>query len=396
MIYERNNSMKSLKQFLKLESASGIILLIMTVVAMLLANSPLKFLHQRFIDFSLFSINEVLMAFFFLLVGLELKRSYYKDGIFHFKATFLPLSAALGGMLIPGLIYILFNYHDPITLHGWATPVATDIAFVVGVLSLFGRRVPASLKLFLLSLAIFDDLGAILIIALFYSHQLYCLYLLLSLGLLLLLFLLEPLKIINIPSHKRPSLFPFTLYLLLGASLWLALFKAGIHPAIAGFLLALTIPMNENKTVSLLHQLEKNLHPLVSFFIMPIFALANAGFSFETLHFSWALLSSKLVLGIIFGLFIGKQIGVFSFTWLYIRCRNLALPRKTSWLMLYGAALLCGIGFTMSLFLGTLSFQNEDIVYLAEVRFSVIIGSILSGLVGALLLQKALPRDQKQ
>ena len=396
MIYERNILMNSIKEFLKLESASGIILLVMTVVAMLWVNSPLAFLHQRFVDFSIFSINEVLMTFFFLLVGLELKRSYYQHGTFQIKATFLPFSAALGGMLVPGLIYAAFNYHDPITLHGWATPVATDIAFVVGVLALFGRLVPPSLKLFLLSLAIFDDLGAIVIIALFYSHQLYYLYLLQSLVLLFILFSLERLQIIKRARHKRSSSFPFVLYLILGVGLWLALYHAGIHPAITGFLLALTIPMHENKKISPLHQLEKSLHPLVAFFIMPIFALANAGFSFSSLHFSVGLLSSKLVLGIVLGLFLGKQIGVFAFTWFYIRCRNLALPRKTTWLMLYGAALLCGIGFTMSLFLGTLSFQNEDILYLAEVRFSVIIGSILSGLVGAFVLHKAFIPNQKE
>lgn len=363
---------KLLEKFLNLESASGIILFVMAILAMLLANSPLAFIHQQFVDASLFWVNEGLMALFFLLVGLELKRGYLEGQFSHFSQVILPLIGALGGMIIPALIYIFINIHDPVTLKGWATPVATDIAFALGVLTLLGKRIPISLKLFLLALAIFDDIGAIIIISVFYAHGLSLLWLCAALLLVAALFLLNRL------DNKWLSL-----YLIIGAGLWYALLKAGIHPTISGVLLALFLPDGKPKTQSPLHRLEHALHPYVAYFIMPLFALVNAGFSFTGMTAD--ILFSQVVLGITLGLFVGKQLGVFGFASLLIKLGFAKLPDNTSWAQLYGIAILCGIGFTMSLFLGTLSFQNEPL-YLAEVRLGVILGSILSSMAGAFVL----------
>lgn len=370
-----------LKQFLQLESSSAYILFIMALVAMILANSPLAFIHQRFIAASLFWINEGLMAIFFLLVGLELKRGFLEGELSHFSQVALPGMAALGGMLMPALVYWGVNHANPVTIKGWATPVATDIAFALGVLSLFGQRVPAGLKIFLMALAIFDDVGAIILITLFYSHGLSYLLLFQAAVLVFILYVCNRLSVL--------SLIP---YLLVGGLLWGSLLHSGVHPTVAGVLLALAIPANEKKEHSPLHRLEQVLNPWVAYLIMPLFALANAGLSFYEL--SMNNLASLVVLGIVLGLFVGKQIGVFCFSWLLIQCRLAKLPFKCSWAELYGVALLCGIGFTMSLFLGTLSFQHSNI-YLAEVRLGVIIGSILSGLAGGIVLLITFSRNER-
>lgn len=367
-------SIKLLNRFLAIESSGGIILFLAAIVAMLWANSSLAYLHQQFIDASLFWINEGLMAIFFLLVGLELKRNFMEGNFSHLSQVVLPIIAALGGMFIPILIYSIFNYGTP-GIHGWSTPVATDIAFALGVLSLFGRRVPLGLKLFLLTLAIFDDIGAIAIIAIFFSHKVSLFLLVESLGLLFILYLFNKLSV--------RDLLP---YLLVGIWLWLSLLHSGIHPTIAGFLLGLMIP--DDKRYSPLRKLERILHPWVAFLIMPLFALANAGFSFE--GFSLGTLTSGIVLGISLGLFLGKQIGVFGCAWILIKTRFAQLPEKTTWIALYGVALLCGIGFTMSLFLGTLSFHNQS--YLTEVRLGVLLGSSLSAIFGAAVLGVAFSR----
>lgn len=361
-----------IQKFLQLESSSGIVLFIMALIAMIWANSPLAFIHQRFIDAFLFWINEGLMTFFFLVVGLELKRGFLSGQLSRVSQVALPVVAALGGMIIPALLYLSINYHDPITIKAWATPVATDIAFALGVLSLFGKRVPAPLKLFLLALAIFDDLGAILIIAFFYSKGFAWLWLMQATLLMLVLY-----------GFNKFSVRTISPYLIIGLLLWFTLLRAGVHPTIAGVLLALSIPDGKEGHGSPLLRLEAYLHPLVAFAVIPLFALANAGFSFEGLTFST--LTNKVVLGIMLGLFIGKQLGVFGFSWLLIRAKMAVLPPKSSWGQLYGVALLCGIGFTMSLFLGTLSFESEA-KYLAEVRLGVITGSILSGVCGALVM----------
>lgn len=371
--------LRPIERFLQLESASGIILFMMAILAILWANSPLQSIHYRFVDTFLFLINEGLMAIFFLAVGLELKRGFKDGQLSQFSQVILPLAAAAGGMIVPIIVYWAINYNNPATMIGWATPVATDIAFALGVLSLFGRKVPSALKLFLLALAIFDDIGAILIIGFFYSSGISYLYLACAAVIVLILLLFNYLSIQSL-----------LLYLLTGVLLWFCLLRAGIHPTISGVLLALTIPYTPHKEDSPLSRLERTLHPWVAFLIMPLFALANAGLSFQGLTLKN--LTNDLVAGIIWGLFAGKQIGVFVFSWVLIQLGIAKLPEKTSWLALYGISLLCGIGFTMSLFLGTLSFQNEN-TYLAEVRLGVIIGSILSGLVGAIILMIAFTKN---
>jgi NhaA family Na+:H+ antiporter len=358
-----NPTRSFLVRFLALEAAGGVALFCAAVLAMLWVNSPVAGLHQYFIDKYLFFINEGLMTFFFLLVGLELKRGFSGGLYDNLSHILLPATAALGGMIIPALIYIVFNLHDQEALAGWATPVATDIAFAVGVLTLFGKRIPAGLRLFLLALAIFDDIGAVLIIAFFYSHGLSPLYLSVAVIGVLILY--------GLHRYKVKSLFP---YLIMGVALWYSLLRAGVHPTIAGVLLAFFLPHG--------NQVEERLHPWVTFFIMPLFALANAGFPLSGLLNQ---LGSTVVAGIVLGLFIGKQIGVFGTAWLLIRLKFATLPGRCSWRALYGVSLLCGIGFTMSLFLGTLSFQGDSI-RLIDLRLGVLIGSILSGVIGALVL----------
>lgn len=363
-----------MQKFLKLESASGIILLLAALMAMIWANSPLGYLHHQFISTWLFWINDGLMTLFFLVVGLELKQSYLSGNLSTFKQIALPAVAAVGGMLVPIAIYIGFNPAPP-TMNGWATPVATDIAFALGVLTLFGSRVPSSLKIFLLALAIFDDIGAILLIVGFYSAGVNYLFLFQSLVLAGLLFLFNKLNVRHLFA-----------YLLIGAWLWLCLLQAGIHPTIAGVVLGLSIPGGKSTSISPLHRLQNVLHPWVAYLIMPLFALANAGVQLGDL--TWSIFLAPVVLGISLGLFLGKQIGVFSFSWLLIRMKLARLPKGATWQQLYGVAVLCGIGFTMSLFLGTLSFENKPI-YLTEVRLGVILGSLLSILYGAAILLAA-------
>lgn len=374
---------KFIQTFFQLESSSAIILLMMACLAMWWANSPLAYLHQGFIDASLFWINDGLMAVFFLVVGLELKRGYLDGHLSSFSQAALPAIAALGGMIVPAIIYLAINRHDVIARQGWATPVATDIAFALGVLSLLGKRVPAALKLFLMALAIFDDLGAIILIALFFSDGL-VISLLLQAGLLVgMLFVLNRLNV--------QSLIP---YVLIGILLWGCMLFAGIHPTIAGVIVALMIPMSKDETRSPLHRMQEMLHPWAAYLIMPLFALANAGFPIAGLDIATA--TSTIVIGIVAGLFFGKQIGVLGFSWLFIKLKWAKLPTNCGWPELYGAALLCGIGFTMSLFLGTLSFQNQNIIYLAEVRLGVMTGSLLSGLLGGTVLTLALIRKSKK
>lgn len=369
-----------LQRFIQLESASGLILLIMAALALVWANSPGSFVYQQFVEASSFVINDGLMVLFFLTVGLELKREYINRSASGVQNMQLPLIAAGGGMVAPALIYGWFNYHDPILIKGWAIPVATDIAFAVGVLSLFGRRVPVSLRLFLLALAIYDDLGAIMIIAVWYNRSISILYLLSS-GLLVLI-------LCALNRWYARSLIP---YLILGMALWYCLWQAGIHPTLTGVILAFAIPASGSHA-SLSQQLENRLHPYVAYGVMPLFALANAGFSFAGM--SWGILGETVVLGIALGLFIGKQLGILGVVWLLVRCKLAKMPTDATWLGVYGTVLLCGIGFTMSLFLGTLSFQNEPINYLAEVRLGVILGSLMSGVAGALVLAKAFAKTK--
>ena len=375
------------KWFFKLEAASGLVLLLTAIFALLISNSDLsefyfqaleKYFFIGINDFGLklsvhHWINDALMAVFFFFVTLEIKREFLHGELSNIKQALLPIIAAVGGMVVPALFYIVINFENPETIHGWAIPSATDIAFSLGVLSLLGSRVPISLKVFLTALAIIDDLGAILIIAFFYSGDLIIPYL--SLILISYIFLL----ILNKFSIKI-----FTPYLLIGMCMWYFTYKSGIHATIAGVLLATTIPHRiKEKDFSLLIKLEHAISPYVAFIIMPIFAFANAGVNLEGLSLSSLL--SPVPLGILLGLFFGKQIGVLLFSYCAIKFKLASPPSNSNWLSLYGVSILTGIGFTMSLFVGNLAFI-ENTQYMDGVKIGVLTGSLLSTIFGYLLL----------
>lgn len=380
-----------LRKFLKLESASGIILFLMALVALALNNSSLAPIYQAVLKTSvelhiaeihlkggvLFLINEGLMTLFFLQVGLELKREFAIGELAQLSRVLLPAVAALGGMIIPAFIYLGINLNHVSMINGWAIPVATDIAFSLGVLSLLGNRVPIGLKLFLMTLAIFDDMGAIVIIALFQTHTLSLWPLIGAVGLVFAIYLLNKLNVQRIGF-----------YLFFGLLLWFCVLESGVHATVAGVLLAFLIPVKVPVGLSPLEQLENKLHPWVAYFIMPLFALANAGVSLVA--FPWSALLNGITLGIVLGLFLGKQAGVLFFSWLMIKLRWAKLPAGSSWMELWGVSILCGIGFTMSLFLGTLAFYADSPAYLCEMRIGVLLGSLLSGIVGAWVLSCAL------
>lgn len=369
---EISMSISKLKKFFQLESASGFLLLVVTAIALIVANSPLGPAYLFFTEHTAFWINDGLMVLFFLVIGLELKRNYLSGVFTNIKDLLLPALAALAGMIVPALIYTCVTYNNPVLLNGWSIPVATDIAFAVGVLILCAPRISPQLRMFLLWLAIFDDIGAIVLIAFFYTKYLSSIWLFCATLIFIALVLLNTLKIKN--------LIP---YLLLGVGLWFCVLRSGIHPTIAGVLLAFTIPHNQNlKGGSLLTNLEARLHPIVAFLIMPIFAFANAGFAFT---FSREAILNQLSLAIIAGLFLGKQIGIMVITFILTKLKLARLPVDSTWLEFYGVAVICGIGFTMSLFLGNLSFANNN-TYLTELRLGVVLGSLLSGLSGAAVL----------
>lgn len=381
--------MKNSPNFIKIETLGANLLLGATILALILSNSPLNDFYEKFFTnpifihsgaFELktnlkFIINEVLMTIFFLVVGLEIKYELLQGSLNSFTKALLPVIAAVGGMVVPALIYVAFNYDDVFNLRGWAIPTATDIAFALGVLSLLGSRVAPSLKAFLTALAIIDDLAAIIIIAFFYTDHLSFLFLglsLISIGFLLILNLKE----IN-------NLIP---YCVIGILLWSSLFFAGVHPTLAGVALALSVPLYkaENKTQSPLRRLLHLLHPLVALGILPLFAFANAGISLfnlslETLHLS-------IVIGIFLSLFLGKQLGIFSACWLAVRLRIAQLPEQVQWIELYAIAIICGIGFTISLFIGALAFGETNISHINSVKIGVLSGSLFSGITGYLLL----------
>ncbi len=375
------------KWFFKLEAASGLILLFAAIIALTVSNSSFSDLYFSTLDKYLFLginnfglkltvihwINDALMAIFFFFVTLEIKREFLQGELSNIKQALLPIIAAVGGMVVPALIYIFINYENPQTLNGWAIPSATDIAFSLGVLSLLGKRVPLSLKVFLTALAIIDDLGAIVIIALFYSGDLSIKYL----TLMLLAFVI--LLLINKFNVKK-----FLPYLIVGLLLWDFTHNSGIHATIAGVLLALTIPhRKKEKDFSLLLKIEHAISPYVAFGIMPLFAFANAGVSLEGLSFT-ALLD-KVPLGIVLGLFLGKQIGVFIFSYISIKLKIASMPNNANWYNFYGVGILTGIGFTMSLFVGNLAFV-ENIQYMDGVKIGVLTGSLLSTLAGYFLI----------
>ena len=382
---------KPFKWFFKLEAASGLVLLFAAIIALFVSNSELASIYYDILNsyfalgFGEFKlklsvlhwINDVLMAIFFFLVSLEIKREFIQGELSNPKQASLPIIAAVGGMLVPALIYVAINYGNSETLKGWAIPSATDIAFSLGVLSLLGKRVPISLKVFLTALAIIDDLGAIVIIAFFYSGKIQAMYLILML-----------VSIIILIIFNRFNIRSFIPYLIVGIFLWDFTHSSGIHATIAGVLLALTIPHKDKKNKgshknSMLIKLEHAISPYVAFGIMPIFAFANAGVSLEGL--TLATLMNPVPLGILCGLFFGKQFGVFIFSYISIKLKFAEMPNDSDWLKLYGVGVLTGIGFTMSLFVGNLAFV-ETTQYLSGVKIGVLLGSLASTLFGYMLI----------
>jgi NhaA family Na+:H+ antiporter len=371
-----------------METVGAYLLMGSALLALVFSNSPWQHYYEAlFRDYFyiqlcsfriktdlLFIINEGLMSIFFLMVALEIKYELLKGALNSASKAFLPGFAALGGIIVPALFFTAFNYNTPSNLKGWAIPTATDIAFSLGVLSLLGKRIAPAHRIFLSALAILDDLAAIIIIALFYTSQISYFYLTASLlsGLVLILLTL---------NHQKNLFF----YFLTGSVLWYFLLDAGIHPTLAGVALAMAIPLDDGKSAksSPLLRLKDTLHTPVSLIILPLFAFANAGISLFGI--TPASLHVPLFFGIFMGLFLGKQLGVFGATWLAVRLKLATLPPKVSWLEIYGLSLLCGLGFTISIFIGTLAFGDLDLIYLNSVKLAVLSGSLLSGLLAYLL-----------
>ncbi len=385
-----------LQEFFRLEAAGGITLMAAMVLALVVANSPLREIYEGLLSLPvalqigsfkiakplLLWINDGLMALFFFLVGLELKREVFQGHLSSLRQVAMPAFAAVGGMAVPAGIYLLLNRGDGQALRGWAIPTATDIAFALGVLSLLGKRVPAALKAFLLSVAIFDDLGAIVIIALFYTAHVSFV----ALGIFALL--VGVLWIMNRLGLRRAA--P---YFVVGVPLWVALLKSGVHATLAGVVLALFIPLGRPEEESLLHRLEHGLHPWVAFGVLPIFAFANSGVSLVGMALRDLL--HPVPLGIALGLFLGKPMGIFGATLLAAGLRLAALPQGVRWRDLYGVAVLCGIGFTMSLFIASLAFEEGgNAAYLGLERLGILMGSLLSGLLGYGILRFVLRLPQ--
>ena len=380
----------SIQRFIRHESAGGIVLMVATALALFAANGPfassyLALLHipvmlhvdKMAVGMSLSHwINDGLMAIFFFLVGLELKRELLEGELANIRKAAVPVFAAAGGMLVPALIYFAVAYDDPLARRGWAIPMATDIAFALGILTLLGRRIPTGLKVFLVSLAIIDDLGAVLIIALFYSHGFVPLALIAASVCIVLLFTLNRFWVTDY--------FP---YLLLSVALWVAVLNSGIHATVAGVVAAFFIPLHNRhgRIGSPLRSLEESLHSTVVFGVLPLFAFFNAGVPLEGL--SVDALFGAVPLGIILGLFVGKQLGVFSFAWLAVKLGIGSLPDNVNWHRVYGVAVLCGIGFTMSLFVSGLAFVGESVLYSTTSRLGILLGSALSAVIGYGLLR---------
>jgi Na+:H+ antiporter, NhaA family len=374
----------TLRHFLDSEASGGLVLMSVALLAIVTANSPLAedYFHALHIQIGPLSllhwINDALMALFFLLVGLEIKREMLDGQLSSWSRRILPGAAALGGMVFPALFYVWFNRNDPSALRGWAIPTATDIAFALGVISLFGKRVPASLKIFLAALAIIDDLGAVVVIALFYTEDLNLLALGGAAVVLAMLYGLNRAKVL--------ILYP---YIGLGVVLWILVFLSGIHATLAGVLLALTIPLKATPGTpeaahgeSPLHHLEHLLHKPVAFLVVPIFGFANAGVSFASVSVST--LEEPLTLGVAVGLLLGKMVGVLATVALLVKLKIAGLPAKASWGQMTGVAALCGIGFTMSLFIGLLAFSDPGVQ--DHIKMGILMGSVLSGAVGAVIL----------
>ena len=383
--------MNKFTTFIKSDTTAGILLVVATLFALIMQNSPLSeyyttFLHTPVaVKFGAFEIakplllwvNDGLMAIFFFLIGLEVKREVLEGHLSSFSKVTLPIIAAIGGMIVPALIYIAFNGKDSFALNGWAIPTATDIAFALGILALLGSRVPNSLKIFLMALAIIDDLGAIVIIALFYTSELSTLSITIAAIALGVLFVMNRLKV----ARKAA-------YILVGIVLWVSVLKSGVHATLAGVALAFMIPLEsqskDGKRFSMLKEMEHGLHYWVALFILPLFAFVNAGVSLQGI--SLGEMTNSVPLGIMLGLFLGKQLGVFGFSFLAIKLGFAKLPAESNYKQLYGVAVLTGIGFTMSLFIDSLAFNDTQIYHYAD-KLAILVGSFLSGLIGYLILR---------
>lgn len=385
-----------LSDFFRTESAAGILLMATALIALLVANSPLAPLYDLLLSTPveirvgalqiakplLLWVNDGLMAVFFLLVGLELKRELLEGELSNLRTALLPAVAAVGGMALPALVYLLINHDNALVMRGWAIPTATDIAFALGVLSLLGSRVPVGLKVLLTSIAIFDDIGAVAIIAIFYTDHLSFMALAVAAA------CIGALGVLNWRGVTARSV-----YLAIGVVMWVALLKSGVHATLSGVILALFIPIRTRTAdaPSPLKSLESDLHATVAFMVLPIFAFCNAGVALAGVGLQE--LAHPVPLGIAMGLVVGKQIGVFGFCWLAIRLGIGALPSGVSWLSLYGLSMLCGVGFTMSLFIGSLAFDGSNVASLFDERLGILVGSLISGVLGYLVLRVALSRD---
>lgn len=391
----QNDQSNFIIDFFKLETAGGILLIVAAALALISSNTPLNTYYALLLDTPveirigqfeiakplLLWINDGLMAVFFFLVGLELKREVIKGELSDKRNIILPGVGAIGGMLFPALIYFYFNSHDQDAMQGWAIPTATDIAFALGVLALLGSRVPTSVKVFLTSLAIFDDIGAIIIIAVFYTAKISQLALIVSACCIAVLFFLNR-------RHVESK----SIYIMVGIVMWVALLKSGVHATLAGVVLAMFIPMQSksNPNYSPVESLEHDLHSVVAFFVVPIFAFANAGIDLSGIGIEQVL--HGVPIGIALGLFVGKQVGIFGLCWLAIKFKLASLPKDMSWLSLYGTAVLCGIGFTMSLFIGSLAFEESEVDMIFDDRLGIILGSLASGILGYFVLRYSLPK----
>lgn len=380
-----------IKDFIQKESSAGIVLIFVTILALFLQNSFMSafytsFLHTpveiRFGDLQiakplLLWVNDGLMAVFFFLIGLEVKREVKEGHLSSLSQITLPGIAAIGGMIVPALVFIAFNRGESFAMNGWAIPTATDIAFALGILSLLGNRVPVSLKIFLMALAIIDDLGAIAIIALFYTSQLSTLSISIAGISLLVLFIMN-----------RMDVAIKSAYIVVGLVLWVSVLKSGVHATLAGVALAFMIPLTstnkEGKTFSMAKEMEHDLHYWVAFMILPLFAFVNAGVDLKGISIEE--MAGPVPLGIMFGLFIGKQVGVFGFSWLAIKMGLASLPKESNWILLYGVSVLTGIGFTMSLFVDSLAYNDTQIYHYAD-KLAILLGSFLSATIGYLILR---------
>ena len=378
-----------IQEFIRLETSGGVVLMIAAIFAMIIANTPLSATYDLILGTyikvgignfeiakpAILWINDGLMAIFFFLVGLEIKREVLAGELSSFDKAILPIMAAIGGMAVPGIIFAIVNWGTPENLNGWAIPTATDIAFALGILALIGSRAPTALKIFLLAIAIIDDLGAIVIIAIFYTSELSINALSISM-----------IGFAAAVALNRLGIQRTAPYLLVGIIMWVFVLKSGVHATLAGVLIAFTIPLKaKTEDEALLYKMEHGLHPWVAFLILPVFAFANAGVNFTGIGIDDLL--QPLTLGIAVGLFLGKQIGIFLATWIGVKSGIARLPENVSWKHVYGVACLTGVGFTMSLFIGSLAFTTADAMN--AVRLGVVLGSVLSGIIGYLLLKSA-------